>query len=53
MAERHGISPKDVTDVMEGYADAMLSDLIFNAQRALERELDGGNLADRDTVPLR
>jgi hypothetical protein len=37
LAERHGIPQKDVTYALEGYADDMLSDLVYNVGRDLER----------------
>ena len=40
LAERHGISQKDVTYAIEGYADDMLSDLVY-AVGARARARDG------------
>jgi hypothetical protein len=40
LANRHGIPRKDVDYAVEGYADDMLSDTIYNIERALERELE-------------
>jgi hypothetical protein len=40
LANRHGIPRKDVDYAVEGYADDMLSDAIYNVERALERELE-------------
>jgi hypothetical protein len=40
LANRHGISRKDVDYAVEGYADDMLSDTIYNLERALERKLE-------------
>jgi len=40
LAERHGIPQKDVTYALEGYADDMLSDLVYNVGRELEREIE-------------
>ena len=40
LADRHGIPRKDVDYAVEGYADDMLSDAIYNVERALERELE-------------
>ena len=40
LATRHGIPRKDVDYAVEGYADDMLSDAIYNLERALERELE-------------
>jgi hypothetical protein len=39
LATRHGIPRKDVDYAVEGYADDMLSDAIYNVERGLEREL--------------
>jgi hypothetical protein len=44
LAERHGVPSKDIVDAM-GYADDMLSDAIYTAERALEHEIE-----DRDPV---
>ena len=43
MAERHGISQKDITYAIDGYADDMLSDLIYSAERDLEHESETGS----------
>jgi hypothetical protein len=40
LAKRHGIPRKDVDYAVEGYADDMLSDAIYNVERGLERELE-------------
>lgn len=40
LAVRHGIPRKDVDYAVEGYADDMLSDAIYNVERGLERELE-------------
>ena len=40
LATRHGIPRKDVDYAVEGYADDMLSDAIYNVERGLERELE-------------
>lgn len=40
LALKHGISPKTVTDAMD-YADDMLADTIYEAERTLEREIEG------------
>jgi hypothetical protein len=40
LAARHGIAAKHITYAVEGYADDMLSDAIYNLERALERELE-------------
>ncbi|MBV8193638.1 MAG: hypothetical protein JOY64_04355 [Alphaproteobacteria bacterium] len=44
LAERHGLPAKDIDDAM-GYADDMLSDAIYSAERDLEQEIE-----DRDPV---
>ena len=38
LAERHGISQKDVSYAIDGYADDMLSDLFYSVERELEHE---------------
>jgi len=40
-ADRHGIPRKDVTYAIDNYADHMLSDLIFQVERDLERKIQG------------
>ena len=40
LASRHGIPRKDIDYAVEGYADDMLSDAIYNVERGLERELE-------------
>jgi hypothetical protein len=40
LAERHGISQKDVNYAIDGYADDMLSDLVYSLERDLEHESD-------------
>jgi hypothetical protein len=40
LADRHGIAPRDVTYAMEGYADSLLSEVVYNLQRKLEHELE-------------
>jgi len=40
LAVRHGIPRKDVDYAVEGYADDMLSDAIYNVGRRLERQLE-------------
>jgi hypothetical protein len=40
LAERHGIPARDVTYSLDGYADDMLSDLVFHVERGLVREID-------------
>jgi hypothetical protein len=44
LAERHGLPSKDIDDAM-GYADDMLSDAAYSAERDLEHEIE-----DRDPV---
>jgi hypothetical protein len=41
LAERHGIAKRDVTYAMEGYADNLLGDVVYNVERALEHEIEG------------
>jgi len=40
LANRHRIPRKDIDYAVEGYADDMLSDAIYNLERELERELE-------------
>jgi hypothetical protein len=40
-ADRHGIPRKDVTYAIENYTDHMLSDLVFQLERDLERKIQG------------
>ena len=40
LAKQHGIPRKDVDYAVEGHADDMLSDAVYNVERALERELE-------------
>jgi hypothetical protein len=40
LGARHGIPAKDIDYAVEGYADDMLSDAIYNVERGLERELE-------------
>ena len=44
LAERHGLSAKDIDDAM-GYADDMLSDAVYSVERILEHEIE-----ERDPV---
>jgi hypothetical protein len=44
LAERHGISQKDVTYAIDGYADDMLSDLVYSVERDLEHQSEAGSL---------
>jgi hypothetical protein len=43
-AERHGISQKDINYAIDGYADDMLSDLVYSVERDLEHESEAGSL---------
>ena len=43
LAERHGISQKDINYAIDGYADDMLSDLIYSVERDLEHESETGS----------
>jgi hypothetical protein len=52
LAERHGISRRDVTSAIEGYADDLLNDAAFHVEQDLEREIDAaqpGALATKGT----
>jgi len=40
LAGRHRIPMRDVPYLMDGYADDMLSDLIYAVERELEREIE-------------
>ena len=40
LADRHGISAKDVSYAIDGYADGMLSDLVYGAERDLEHQVE-------------
>jgi hypothetical protein len=44
LAERHGISQKDINYAIDGYADDMLSDLVYSVERDLEHESEAGSL---------
>lgn len=37
LAERHGVSQKDISYAIDGYADDMLSDLLYAVERDLEQ----------------
>jgi len=41
LARRYRIQDNDVEYALEGYADDMLSDLIFYVERDLDREIEG------------
>jgi hypothetical protein len=43
LAERHGISQKDINYAIDGYADDMLSDLVYSVERDLEHESEAGS----------
>ena len=43
LAERHGISQKDINYAIDGYADDMLSDLVYSLERDLEHESEAGS----------
>jgi hypothetical protein len=45
LAERHGIPASHISYAMEGYADDLLSDAVYNVERELEREIE-----DQDPV---
>jgi len=40
MARKYGISAKDVSYAIEGYAADMLSDLVYGVERDLEHEVE-------------
>jgi len=44
LAERHGISQKDINYAIDGYADDMLSDLVYSVERDLEHEREEGSV---------
>ena len=44
LAERHGISQTDINYAIDGYADDMLSDLVYSVERDLEHESEAGSL---------
>jgi hypothetical protein len=43
LAERHGISQKDINYAIDGYADDMLSDLVYSVERDLEHQSEAGS----------
>lgn len=43
LAERHGISQKDINYAFDGYADDMLSDLVYSVERDLEHQSEEGS----------
>lgn len=40
LAEKHGISARDVNKAITGYADDMLSDLVYELESELNREIE-------------
>lgn len=52
LAERHGISQKDINYAIDGYADDMLADLVYSVERDLEHEheKEAGSAPWRDAV---
>jgi hypothetical protein len=44
LAERHGISQKNINYAIDGYADDMLSDLFYSVERELEHESEAESL---------
>ena len=40
LADKYSISAKDVSYAIDGYADDMLSDLVFGIERDLEHEAE-------------
>jgi hypothetical protein len=46
LAERHGISQKEINYAIDGYADDMLSDLVYSVERDLEHEREGTDRLD-------
>jgi hypothetical protein len=40
LADKHDIPAKDVSYALDGYADDMLSDLVFGIERDLEQEAE-------------
>jgi len=43
LAEKHGISQKDVSYAIDSYADDMLSDLVYGLERDLEHACEEAN----------
>ena len=41
LADQLGIARRDVTHGVRGYLDDLLSDVVFNVRRDLEREIEG------------
>jgi hypothetical protein len=50
LAERHGISQKDINYAIDGYADDMLSDLVYSVEQDLEHEKQAGSSPWLDAV---
>ena len=46
LAERHGIAQKDINYAIDGYADDMLSDVVYSVERDLE------HVSEAASVPL-
>lgn len=40
LAAKHGIAQKDVSYAIDGYADDMLSDLVYGLERDLEHQVE-------------
>ena len=40
LAARHGIEQRDISYAIDGYADDMLSDLVYGIERDLERQCE-------------
>ena len=43
VAAKYGIPAKDVSYAIDGYADDMLSDLVYGIERDLEHEIEEGD----------
>jgi hypothetical protein len=43
LAERHGISQKEINYAIDSYADGMLSDFVYSVERDLEHETEAGD----------
>ena len=44
LAERHRISQKDINYAIDGYADDMLSDVVYSAERDLDHESEAASV---------
>ncbi len=42
LAEKHGASTGAVNQAMRGYVDDMLGDLLYEVERGIEHEIEGG-----------